>query len=178
MSDQPKTKTLNERLRAEAAGIAFGNVGNDQTMMLLEEAAFYVATVEQVLADQLKSIREHMTSFGVPAMSQDEEDKGEVSDGYHTFNELYEHRHMLFLAMMGDDSIHSWFALLHDDGKGMEGWFIAGCTLGHQPITYHLPTRLLPLAFNSGARYLDRAPRWDGHTSADVIKRIENWLLA
>lgn len=195
MTEPLKKKPLPQSLRDESMAIMMGNPGNDRTAFLMEEAAVYIESVEKTLADGLKSIRQNMTSFGGgegasyvdqkidptnfdPAMSQVPEDLGEVSDGYHTFNELYEHRHMLFLAMMGDDSIHSWFSLYHHDGTMMEGWFIGGVTLGHQPITYHMPTRLLPLAFRSGARYQDRAPKWDGHTSADVIKRIRNWLEA
>ena len=202
--NRPMTEPLKQKPLADRLKDAIGFAGNEDTARTMLEAARYIASVDKTLADSMKSIRANMTSFGAgegasyvdqkrmdvhqidetirvteemdptnfdPAMSQAPEDMGEVSDGFHTFNELYEHRHMLFLAMMGNDSIHSWFSLFHDDGTVMEGWFIGGVTLGHQPITYHMPTR-------SGARYQDRAPKWDGHTSADVIKRIHNWLLA
>lgn len=103
-------------------------------------------------------------------------DVGEVSDGYHTFNELYEHRCALFLALMKSMPNISWFSPLHEDGTFMEGWFIAGIRTPNGDISYHLPNSLLPLAGLTGAVRLDRAPRWDGHTSADVIHRLH--LLA
>lgn len=69
---------------------------------------------------------------------------GEVSDGYHTFNELYDHRHALFLALL---SVHAgvlptWMSRRHEDGSAFEGWFIAGIELPTGMISYHLPDRL------------------------------------
>lgn len=100
---------------------------------------------------------------------------GEVSDGYHTFNELYEHRHALFLALMKQNSFNSWVSRLHDDGTMMEGWFIAGMNLPTGTVTYHLPIRLLDCALATGCNELVRAPKWDGHTSAEVVERLMRW---
>ena len=61
---------------------------------------------------------------------------------------------------------------LHDDGTGMPGWFIAGVTLpSGQAITYHLPNRLWAAARRVCVER-ERAPAWDGHTSADVVYRL------
>jgi hypothetical protein len=101
-------------------------------------------------------------------------DTGEVSDGYHTFNELYEHRHALFLAVGRLTSLHAWKSWTHSDGKGIEGWFLAGIDLPTGTITYHLPERLwdsMPFA-----EELDSAPEWDGHTSSDVVNRLFSWV--
>ena len=49
-------------------------------------------------------------------------DPGEVSDGYHTFNELYEHRHALFLALMKAYPQWSWYSGKHHDGSEWQGW--------------------------------------------------------
>ena len=56
------------------------------------------------------------------------------------------------------------------------GWFIVGIReeSGRQ-ITYHLPERFWPEA-TSIARVLERAPVWDGHTSADVLVRLKDDL--
>ena len=99
-----------------------------------------------------------------------EEDKGEISDGHHTFNELYEHRHILFLAVLMAHREKSWRSKLHSDGTMFDGWFIAGIDTDFGQATYHLPIRLWEL-FGS-IKELDRAPEWDGHTSDDVIIRI------
>lgn len=96
-----------------------------------------------------------------------------VSDGYHTFDELYEHRHVLFITLckhlLGPHSV--WRARAHADGTGYAQWFIMGINSerGWQ-ITYHLPMRLWDrTAF---AHTLDLAPEWDGHTPADVLTRL------
>lgn len=72
-------------------------------------------------------------------------DKGNVSDGYHTFNELYDHRAALFIALAAhvaanEDTGYVWRSKLHSDGSAYNGWFVMG--IGVKPgeqITYHLP---------------------------------------
>jgi hypothetical protein len=97
---------------------------------------------------------------------------GETSDGYHTFNELYEHRHALFilLAQLLPDRL-VWRSLTHSDGSRIEGWFVLGIFMqkGYQ-ITYHLP-----MIYWNGctfAQILDKAPEFDKHTSKDVLERL------
>ena len=98
-----------------------------------------------------------------------------VSDGYHDFGELYQHRIALFLALcraLGG----GWKSQVHTDGSAYDGWFIAGVTLPVEgiartvAITYHLPQRYWDQAQH--LRTLDRAPAWDGHTSAEVVRRL------
>lgn len=100
---------------------------------------------------------------------------GKTSDGYHTFDELYEHRCLLFIAFGKSlPLLHSWKSLRHEDGSQWEGWFIAGIDLPNgQTITYHLPQRLWDLCSFVDR---DRAPEWDGHTSDDVLERIKSWI--
>ena len=100
---------------------------------------------------------------------------GEISADYHTFNELYEHRHALFIALcrVARRERHRpvWRARLHADGTMLDGWFILG--MGRKPgeqITYHLPGRLWPET--EFARTLDRAPEFDGHTPEDLLLRL------
>ena len=50
-----------------------------------------------------------------------------VSDGHHSFGELYQHRHMLFMTLMRSEV--SWMSKLHSDGIMYPGWFIAGVAL-------------------------------------------------
>jgi hypothetical protein len=101
---------------------------------------------------------------------------GEVSDGYHTFNELYEHRHALMLALMKCNPERSWISPKHDDGTMMDGWFIVGIDLPDGAITYHLPVGLWSQACDTNAELKHRAPKWDGHTSQDVVKRLHDFL--
>ncbi len=104
-------------------------------------------------------------------------ESGKVSDGYHTFDELYEHRCLLFLNLMAAHPECSWYSKQHDDGSEMEGWFVAGIedTITG-PVTYHLPDRMMDLAAKVGACHMNKAPKWDGHTSPDVLVRLKNRL--
>lgn len=100
---------------------------------------------------------------------------GQVSDGDHTFEELYDHRNTLFLALLCQLKF-AWYSRLHSDGTSFDGWFIAGIDLIEgQQITYHLPDKYLPLA-EQHLLYLQKAPAWDGHTSSDVLDRLDRWL--
>lgn len=104
-------------------------------------------------------------------------DSGKVSDGYYTFDELYEHRCLLFcmVAQLAAD-FDSWKSWKHADGSSYEGWFVAGIELGSGRITYHLPARFWDLFGTKLTREPDTAPIHDGHTSQDVLRRIEEFL--
>ena len=101
---------------------------------------------------------------------------GQISDGYHTFDELYEHRCLLFLALMKAHPLLAWRARAHDDGSVQEGWWVAGMNLPTGPVSYHLPDRLWPLLDGTVIETRERAPKWDGHTSADVLDRLARWI--
>jgi hypothetical protein len=99
--------------------------------------------------------------------------EGFISDGFHTFKELYDHRHHLYMALA--KGLNSWKAKEHDDGTMFDGMFIAGIDLpSGVTITYHLPLNLWDCC---PGKEMEVAPKWDGHTSDDVIKRLESFLL-
>lgn len=102
----------------------------------------------------------------------DVKDTGEISDGYHTFNELYAHRIMLFLTLMNSWPDISWKSKKHFDGESYKDWFIAGMNLPSGTITYHIPNKFWKKA---KVEELENAPEWDGHTSDDVLKRLSSW---
>lgn len=99
-------------------------------------------------------------------------DVGEVSDGYHTFNELYAHRCVLFACLMKSYKSLSWKSRKHDDGSSYEGWFVAGIDLSSGTVTYHLPDSYWD---KLNVEELDNA-KYDGHTSIDVLARLTSWL--
>lgn len=101
---------------------------------------------------------------------------GQISDGYHTFDELYEHRCLLLFALMKSHPDISWISNRHEDGSCLDGWSIIGMQLPTGDITYHIPDRFWSLANKTGAKFLCNAPPWDGHTSADVAARLTDWL--
>ena len=100
----------------------------------------------------------------------------EISDGYHTFNELYTHRALLMIALMKSNPEISWVSKEHDDGSMFEGMFIVGMSLPAGDISYHLEGGLFECAVNSGAKLLQKAPAWNGHTSDDVLDILEDFI--
>lgn len=95
-----------------------------------------------------------------------------VSDGYHTFDELYEHRCLLWIALTNLHPVRSFKSYCHSDGSSYDGWFILGMT-GPKQMTYHIPNRFWELSL---ARGVDKAPEWDGHTPDDVINRLKDLI--
>lgn len=118
----------------------------------------------------------------------------EVSDGYHTFQELYDMR--LALTVCCFNNIHNaaqwsqlnannhrplekqllfsnpvWRSRLHSDGTMFEDMFIVGCfNQAGSMITFHYKNEHW-YKFHF-CEILDRAPEWDGHTDKDVINRL------
>jgi hypothetical protein len=100
---------------------------------------------------------------------------GDISDGYHTFNELYEHRMALFAVVMCGHQDISWKSKKHHDGTSFSDFFIAGMNIPTGPISYHLKIDPWWGVLNN-IPSLEHAPEWDGYTSADVFNRLMNWI--
>lgn len=109
-------------------------------------------------------------------LQTDESKVGSLSDGYHTFHDLYHHRCLLFIALMKSNKTRSWRSKRHNDGEVWPSWFVAGMDLPSGPITYHLPLWMWGLLDASNIRTLALAPPWDGHTSEDVAARLCSWI--
>lgn len=103
---------------------------------------------------------------------------GNASDGYHTFDELYSHRHHLFVALLRSNPKISWRANNHEDGSMYDGWFVAGMRLPTGGISYHLPVVMWEMLDGGGIETSNNAPKWDGHTAADVVRRLAAWVRA
>ena len=95
---------------------------------------------------------------------------GDLSDGYHTFNELYHHRAILFSVICNLFPNKAWKSKLHDTGDMYEGMFIVGIETPKGQATYHYD--LEPYWDIFKVKELDKAPKWDGHTPEEAIDRI------
>lgn len=101
-----------------------------------------------------------------------------ISDGYHTFGELYEHRIVLYIALCRIIKKNSnrfvWISRTHSDGSHYPGWFIMGINQipGYQ-ITYHLPEKYWSECAEF-AHFSSGPPDFDGHSASDVLERIKN----
>lgn len=95
---------------------------------------------------------------------------GDLSDGYHTFNELYHHRAVLFSVICRMFPERAWKSKLHDTGDMFEGMFIVGIDTDHGQATYHYD--IDPYWDMFDVTELEKAPTWDGHTPEEAIVRI------
>jgi hypothetical protein len=106
---------------------------------------------------------------------------GELSDGFHTFNELYKFRMAYNAALFNEWAkgglygVHkSW---RHDDGQRCfdGGWFIVMADLPSGQISNHYQARYWDL-FQIPEK--PRASFFDGHTAQDVYDRLVTSLVA
>lgn len=94
----------------------------------------------------------------------------EFSDGYHTFNELYHHRAVLFSVICNNNKLSSWKAKKHHDGTMYNGMFIVGINTPEGQATYHYDIEPYWNMFDIPET--EFAPEWDGHTPDEAIRRI------
>lgn len=94
-----------------------------------------------------------------------------ISDGYHTFGELYDHRAKLFSIICNQDFIceNAWKSKKHDDGTMFDGYFIVGINTPKGQATYHYELKYWDYFH---IKELDKSPKWDGHTANDAIERL------
>lgn len=109
-----------------------------------------------------------------------------ISDGYHTFQELYDMRLALTVALF--KTIHDFDSMAvhefggvyrklyrskqHSDGSMFEGMFIVGVIDDDKQITFHYHDEYWDKFYF--CEELNQAPEWDGHTDKDVIERLLN----
>ncbi len=93
---------------------------------------------------------------------------GDMSDGYHTFDELYEHRCLLFINWMVSDGAPGRVCWVADH---FDGWDLIFCDSYKGQISYHVPVKYRPL-YEPYLTKVDSNPEFDGHTSKDVVSRL------
>lgn len=100
-------------------------------------------------------------------------DTGEISDGYHTFNQLYHQRAILFAAIVNQNKGISWKSYKHSDGKycfdSNGEWFIVGVDTPEGSYTYHYSKEYWDYF---KCKELDCGKEWDGHTEEDVTRLL------
>lgn len=105
------------------------------------------------------------------AVLMSEQDIGEFSDGYHTFNSLYHQRLILFAALVNTFPTLAWKSHKHFDGEVPfgGGWFIVGIETPKGQYTYHYEEKDWDLF---RCKEVPTAPQWDGHTDTDVERLL------
>lgn len=94
---------------------------------------------------------------------------GDTSDGYHTFNELYYHRMMLFAIICNTYKDKAWKSKLHADGTMYDDYFIVGITTEEGNYTYHYH---LDNWDYFKVSEIPNSPEWDGHKPEDITRLL------
>lgn len=117
-----------------------------------------------------------MNSAEINKLIEENKDKGlktkEISDGYHTFEDLYTHRIHLFAVLCNTHPELSWKSKRHYDEENnpmFNGCFIAGINTPEGEATYHVKLEYWDLF---KVKELETAPKYDGYTPNDVLKRL------
>ncbi|OSA95783.1 UNVERIFIED_ORG: hypothetical protein B2H93_04515 [Clostridium botulinum] len=95
--------------------------------------------------------------------------KEDISDGYHTFKELYYQRMILFSVICNTYKPNSWKSKKHSDNTMFEDYFIVGINTPNGTYSYHYELKYWDYF---KIKELDKAPVWDGHTEKDVTRLI------
>lgn len=102
---------------------------------------------------------------------------GEIHDGYHSFDELYQHRAVLLACVENliehfkIDCIETWKSKHHHDPEFpmYDGMFIVGMETPFGQITYHYDMMYWDMF---KIKELPNAPQYDGHTPDDAVERL------
>lgn len=94
---------------------------------------------------------------------------GNTSDGYHTFNELYYHRMILFSVICNQNEHRAWKSWLHDDGTMYEDYFIVGLSTDEGDYSYHYHKNEWHYF---DVKELEKAPVFDGHKPEDITRLL------
>lgn len=93
-----------------------------------------------------------------------------ISDGYHSFEDLYFHRMILFSLLLNSNKEISWKAKKHHDGTMFdEDSFICGIETPEGQYTYHYKLEYWDY-FN--IKELEFAPKYDGHKPEDITRLL------
>jgi hypothetical protein len=134
-------------------------------------------TAEIKVRETIHPTLRRRTSYSFESES---EDAIEVSDGYHTMEELYDHRRALTVALanfinyMGEEEVKAYKAQRHYDGTMFEGYFVVMIVrkdgTHNDQMSYHYSLEhwdefKIP-------EYEIAPDQYDGHSSKEVIERL------
>ena len=99
------------------------------------------------------------------------EDIGDFSDGYHTFNDLYTQRAVLFATIVNQNLDKAWKSHKHEDGEPCfgGGWFIVAVDTPKGSYSYHYEDKYWDIF---KCIELPVAKHWDGHTDKDLWRLL------
>lgn len=93
----------------------------------------------------------------------------DISDKWHTFDELYYHRMILTYIILRNYPSLSWKSKQHHDGTIFDDSFIVGINTPKGQYSYHYDLEYWDLF---DIRELDKAPVYDGHKPEDITRLL------
>jgi hypothetical protein len=93
------------------------------------------------------------------------EDMSKVSDGCHTFEELYDHR--MALTVQLTKHVPAYRAYKHNDGTMYKNYFVVMFYIDNKQCSYHY--HMDNWGYFDHLETLLKAEVWDGHTAEDVL---------
>lgn len=137
---------------------------------------FYVRDIQNLSTDSFESICIKSMDYNLKELIENKEpseDTGELSDGYHTFNQLYHQRAVLFACIVKQNKNKAWKSFKHSDGKycfdSNGEWFIVGIDTPQGSYTYHYAKEYWDMF---DCQELECGKEWDGHTEEDVTRLL------
>ena len=140
------------------------------------EITIPVITDEGGIESYFRRSEIHAIQKIIDSLQQEKIDMGEVSDGYHTFNELYYYRMLYnaaFFNLLPKEWVHK--SKRHHNGEECfgGGWFIVMANLPTGQISNHYELKDWDL-FKVPEKEI--ADEWDGHTPQEAAERLYKYL--
>lgn len=135
-----------------------------------QEKARLLGNITQAIG-MLNRLTESARGTGIDELNW-KNPKKDISDGYHTFNELYHHRKVLTKVIAQsypDKCVKSW---KHDDGSMFNDSFIVVFDTPKGQYSYHYKSIFWD---DFDIKEVPYAPKYDGHNPSDVA-RLESLL--
>lgn len=136
-----------------------------------------ISKINGIMDTEIERVREVDTTVALGLViaknliNEDEIAKniGNISDGYHTFDELYNHRMILFSIVCNTYKDKAWKSWKHEDGTMYDYYFIVGIRTKLGDYTYHYRRDEWNMF---DVKEIDNAPRWDGHEPKDITRLL------
>ena len=150
-----------------------------QTCYIMQEDGAKDLWTDEMIEGLVEEETDLIPKFG-EFSDNEPKDMGEVSDGYHTFNELYEYRMLYNAALFNEFAKQGLYDVhksrKHSDGEypfGNSKWFIVMAELPTGQISNHYEMKDWDL-FDIPEK--ETANKWDRHTPKDVTERLRRFL--
>jgi hypothetical protein len=131
-----------------------------------------IDTQLEIFSKLLYLLKTYRASEHKPKYEFDVENIGEISDGSHTFNELYMHRTMLFATICNTYKNDAWKSWKHNHEENFpmyEDYFIVGVNTPEGQYSYHCHKDWWD---KFEVPELEEAPAFDGHQPDDVDRLL------